>query len=197
MDVIVRAAHVHVDLGEFGEAIPWIRQAVERGYPVTEFRRSVALSPLHGDPEFERILEHGSASPEPKSESTLSEGETVDKPEPKLVQIKVTKPNSNRKGDADPHQARANKNNKTTKIPDQVEWTNHTGKTASLTFKDWPFAEREKVITVADKGTSGRFTVSLKAALGNHEYEVMFASTGDSDPGDPGPPGDPGVLVGD
>jgi tetratricopeptide (TPR) repeat protein len=59
MDVIVRAAHVHVDLGEFSEAIPRIRQAVERGYPVTEFRRSIALSPLHGDPEFERILALG------------------------------------------------------------------------------------------------------------------------------------------
>lgn len=117
-------------------------------------------------------------------------------PAPKLVKIQVTKPNSNPKGNADPHQAQANKNNKTTKIPDQVEWSNHTGKTASLTFQDWPFAEPERVIIVTDKG-SGRFTVSRDAALGNHEYAVLFASARADDPGDPGPPGDPGVLIGD
>jgi tetratricopeptide (TPR) repeat protein len=197
MDVIVRAAHVHVDLGELAEAIPRIRQAVERGYPVTEFRRSIALTPLHGDPEFERILEHGSASAEHMSESNHIKGAAVDKPEPKVVTIKITKPNANPKGDADPHKASANKNNKTTKIPDVVEWTNHTGKTASLKFEDWPFASPERVITVPDKGTSERFPVSLDAALGNHEYGVTFSNADAGDPGDPGPPGDPGVLIGD
>lgn len=66
MDVIVRAAHIHIDLGERDAGLGWIRRAVERGYPVSEFRRSNELAWLRGDAEFERILglpEDGAGTP--------------------------------------------------------------------------------------------------------------------------------------
>ena len=56
VDVIARAVHVHVDLGEIDESVRNLREAVALGYPVTEFRRSTALRPLHGHPEFKRIV---------------------------------------------------------------------------------------------------------------------------------------------
>ena len=56
LDVIVRAAHVHLDLGELDDSIRYLRDALDRGYPVTEFRRSTALKPLHGHPEFDRLV---------------------------------------------------------------------------------------------------------------------------------------------
>jgi tetratricopeptide (TPR) repeat protein len=62
VDVCVRAAHVCFELGERAECLRFIREAVKRGHPTVEFRRSREFAALRGDPAFEEILAPGRAA---------------------------------------------------------------------------------------------------------------------------------------
>ena len=77
--VLVEAAATFIQCGERSRTLSCLKEAVQHGYGVSLLQRSLALTPLHDDPEFQRILE-GAGRPSPEASSRAPQEEQAHDP---------------------------------------------------------------------------------------------------------------------
>lgn len=67
---------------------------------------------------------------------------------------------------------------------DHVRWYNTTGKKLTLTFKQWPFLEREEPIVIESGAYSAYYTLDTARPAGSYTYEsdLPFPGSGPTEP---------------